>query len=114
MQISVFGHETILTDETKKYANEKLKKLIKYQKDIIGMEVTLEENHHQKNKEFAFVAKALVKIPGYDIKAQAEGKTLFAAVDELEKKLGSQLRKNKDRKVDSSRGKNFLKKLFRR
>lgn len=117
MQISVFGHETIITDDLNKYAEEKINKLSKYNNNIIGVEITLEENHHQKNKSKAFIARGLVKIPGNDIKAEASSKTLYSAVDFLEQKLGSQLLKEKGKTKNKSRfskGKTFIHNLLRR
>ncbi len=117
MQINIYGHETILTDEVKEYARKKMEKLDKYESGIIGLDLTLEENHHQKNKKMAFLAKGLVKVPGNDIVAEAIDKTLFAAVDQLERRLSVQVRKNKDKQVNKSRfarSKDFFRKFTRR
>ncbi len=118
MKISIYGHETAISNEISNYAKEKLEKLQRYQHDIIGIELTLEENHHQKNKNKAFVGKAQIIIPGYDIKASAEDKTLYAVIDVIEKKIAIQLKKDKDKKTVNknklaSRSKNLLRKLFK-
>ncbi|MDD5693158.1 MAG: ribosome-associated translation inhibitor RaiA [Patescibacteria group bacterium] len=118
MKITIYGHETVIPPEVDKYAKEKLEKLDKYQHEIIGIELTLEENNHRKNKKIAFAGKALVIIPGNDIKAKAEGKTLFSVVDVLEKKITIQLKKSKDKKTVNknklaSRSKDLLRRLFR-
>lgn len=103
MKINIYGHETILTNDIRDYTEKKIGKLSKYYQDIIGIDLTLEENHHMKNKKAAFLAKGIVKIPGYDIKAEAIDKTLFAAVDDLESKLGAQLRKGREKLTNKSR-----------
>jgi putative sigma-54 modulation protein len=115
MKLNIFGHETILTEDIKKYASHKMEKLDKFDRGIIGVDLTLEENHHGKNKKVAFLAKGLVKIPGRDISAEATDKTLFAAIDDLENKLSAQLRKSKDKLVNKSKfsqSKEFLRKFI--
>lgn len=116
-KIDLFGNKTLLSPELKKYADEKLSKIARYNSEIIGIDLTLEINHHKKEKTAA-VAKALVKIPGRDIAAKAEARTIFAAIDILESKLSSQLLKNKNKKrfIKSNlrRGKDKVKRIFRR
>ena len=112
MQTSISSRELKLEDDLTQYTQDKIVKLEKYRNDIIGVEVTLLENHHQKEKKVAFIAKALVKIPGNDIKAESHGKTLFAAVDNLENKLVSQLKKSKEKRRTFKRGRDFLGKFF--
>lgn len=114
MQTSIIGRELDLDQDIKDYTQNKLLKLEKFRNDIIGIDLTIEENHHKKVKQSAFLAKSLVKIPGNDINAEAYGKTPFAAVDELEKKLASQLRKTKEKRLGIKRGKEFLGKFFRK
>ena len=114
MQTSITGRELELDKDIKEYTQHKIIKLDKYRSDIIGIEVTLEENHHQKIKQNAFLAKSLIKIPGNDINAEAYGKTLFSAVDALEKKLASQLRKTKEKRLGIKGSKDFFGKFFRK
>lgn len=116
MEINVFGNKTLLSRDVKKYAIEKISKVSRFSQDIIGVDITLEENHHRKNKTKA-VAKALVKIPGKDIAAKAEAKTIFAAIDVLESKLDAQLSKNKEKKSFKgrlSKSRSAVKRLLKR
>lgn len=117
MKATIKGHETYLTPEIKKYAEKKANKLIKYNKGIIGVEFTLEENHNKKEKTAA-VAKGFIQIPGNDISATAEAKTVFAAIDELDRKLSRQLDREKSKKEPQKvkffrQGKEILRKVFK-
>ncbi len=116
MQIDIRGVETVLTDDVKKYAREKTGKLSKYGIDIIGVDLALEEDHN-KTEDRAGVAKVLVKIPGKDIVAKGEGKNIFAAIDEMERKTSRELRKVKGKnspKKRFARSKEAARRLFRR
>ncbi len=117
MKTTIKGHETYLTPEIKKYAEKKANKLIKYNKSIIAIELTLEEDHNKKERTAA-VAKALVQIPGNDISATGEAKNIFAAIDELERKLSRQLDKEKSKKEPGKvklyrQGKEILRRVFK-
>ena len=116
MKINITGHETVLTPEIKKYTEQKLNKLCKRYKQIIGADVVLEEKHSKTVKTVA-TAKVQLKIKGQDISATSEAKTIFAAVDESERKLAKQLDHNKAKKDPKNsrilRSKKLLQKLFR-
>lgn len=94
MKINITGHETVLTPEIKKYTETKLNKLCRRYKQIIDASVVLEENHNKKERTAA-TAKVLLKIKGLDVSASAQEKTIFAAIDEAERKLIRQLDKEK-------------------
>jgi ribosomal subunit interface protein len=102
MKINITGHETVLTPEIKKYTEIKLGKLCKKYKQIISADVVLEDET-SKTKKIASSAKILLKIKGQDITASSSAKTMFAAVDETERKLLKQLDKNKA-KHDATQG----------
>ncbi len=116
MQIDIRGVETVLTDEVKKYAKEKVNKFSKYGIEIIGVDLALEEDHN-KTENKAGVAKVLVKIPGKDIAVKGEGKNIFVAIDEMERKASRELRENKGKikqKSKLSKSKEVVRRLFRR
>jgi len=116
MQIDIRGVETVLTKEVKEYAREKVDKFAKYGLDIIRVELALEEDHN-RTEDRAGVAKVLVKIPGKDIAAKGEGKNVFAAIDEMERKASRELRENKKRfspRERLSKSKDTIRRLFRR
>lgn len=115
MQVDIRGVETVLTKEVKDYAREKVEKFSKYGIDIIGVDLALEEDHN-RTEDRAGVAKVLVKIPGKDIAVKGEGKSVFAAIDEMERKASRELRETKKRLSPKrfSRSKDVARKLFRR
>jgi len=102
MKVNITAHETVLTPEVKKYAEIKMNKLCKKYKQIISADVVLEENHN-KTEKTAGTAKVLLKLKGQDVSASASAKTVFAAIDEAERKLLRQLDREKA-KHDVSRG----------
>lgn len=116
MQIDVRGVETVLTKEVKAYAEEKTNKLSKYGINIIGIDLALEEDHNM-TEDKAGMAKALIKIPGKNISVRGEGKNVFVAIDEMERKASRELRKVKgkmDPKKRFAKSKDTVRRLFRR
>ncbi|MEK7447641.1 MAG: ribosome-associated translation inhibitor RaiA [Patescibacteria group bacterium] len=115
MQVDIRGVETVLTKEVKDYAREKVEKFSKYGIDIIGVDLALEEDHN-RTEDRAGVAKVLVKIPGKDIAVKGEGKNVFAAIDEMERKASRELRETKKRLSPKrfSKSKDAARRLFRR
>ncbi len=116
MKINITGHETALTPEIKKYTEQKLNKLCKRHKQIMSADVVLEIDHNKKERTAA-TAKVLLKLTGQDIVATASEKTIFAAIDESERKLVKQLDKEKAKTSTKSsrilKSKKLLHKLFR-
>ena len=117
MKATIKGHETYLTPEIKRYAEKKINKLIKYNKGIISAEMTLEEDHNKKERTAA-VARALIQIPGNDISAMAEAKTIFAAIDELDRKLSRQIDRERSKRDPKKvkifrKSKEIIRKLFK-
>ncbi|MDO8507452.1 MAG: ribosome-associated translation inhibitor RaiA [bacterium] len=116
MQVDIRGVETVITKEVKSYAEEKVAKFSKYGIDILHVDLALEEDHN-KTEDRAGVAKVLVKIPGKDIAVKGEGKNVFAAIDEMERKASRELRENKKKSSKKSRlskSKDAVRRLFRR
>ncbi len=116
MKLNISGHETAVTPELKKYIEKKMNKLCKHYKSVLVIDVVVEESKKKTEKKLA-TAKATIQVAGPDITATAEAKTLFAAVDELERKLIRLLEKNKaahSPKVSRiTKGKTLLKKILR-
>jgi ribosomal subunit interface protein len=115
MKLNISGHETTLTPEVKKYAEKKINKLCKKYKQIIDADIVIEENHN-KTEKTAAKARAVIKIAGKDITATSEARTVFAAIDELERKLTSQLAKEKAKHNPSdsriAKSKEYIRNLF--
>ncbi len=116
MQVDIRGVETVLTEEVRKYAEEKVAKFSRYEPRIVGVDLGLEEDHN-KTEDKAARAKALIKIPGKDIEAIGEGKTIFAAIDAMEEKAKRQLVEHKEKfakREQTSRSKKLIRRLFRK
>lgn len=116
MKLNITGHEIVLSPEAKKYIEKKMNKLCKHYKSILEVDVVVEEGKKKTAKKLAS-AKATIKVAGPDISALTEAKTIFAAVDELERILVRQLEKDKathsPKESRVTKGKNLLKKILR-
>lgn len=116
MQIDIRGVETVLTDDVKKYARDKVSRLSKYGNRIVGVDVALEEDHNRMESKAA-KAKALIKLPGKDIEAIGEGKHIYAAIDDMEAHAKRQLVEHKEKfanKEQTSKTKRIIRRLLRR
>ncbi len=118
MKLNISGNKTSITPEVKKYTEKKINKLCKkYKHFIIAVDLVIEEANSKIEKKTA-ITKAVIKIAGRDIIASAEARTVFAAVDELERKLTSQLAKEKAKHSPATsriaRSKAYIRNLFNR
>lgn len=117
MKLQIAGHETVVTPEVRKYVEKKMNKLCRNYKQVIDIDIVLEGGQKKTAKKIG-LARAVVKIAGPDINAEASEKTIFAAIDELERKLIRQLEKDKaahsPKESKVARGKNILRKILRR
>lgn len=95
MQIIVNGRGMELTDAIKDYAEKKMNGLEKFYNKIIraNMNVGIESHHHQKGE--IFVAECKLEVPGKDIFASKNEKTLYKAIDKVRDYLESELKKHK-------------------
>jgi len=115
MQIDIHGHETELTNEVRNYAKSKMEKLGGYGAKIMSIDITLEEDHNKKESK-AGQARVLIKIAGKDISVKGEGKHIFAAIDEVERKAKREIIESKERsgkKSKLAKSKEIVRKLFR-
>jgi putative sigma-54 modulation protein len=95
MQITVNGKGIELTDAIKDYVEKKIGALEKFYEKIIRANVTvgLESHHHQKGK--VFIAECKLEVPGTDIYASKNEKTLYKAIDKIRDYLEGELKKHK-------------------
>lgn len=117
VKVNIRGHEVYLTEEIKEYAIKKLDKLCRKYKTIIDIDLVLEEDHNKTENRAAY-AGATVKMQGKDVHANAEARTIFAAIDQLEERLERQLEKDKGVHRSNGNGKfskskDIIRKLFR-
>lgn len=95
MQITISGKGIELTDAIKDYVEKKISGLDKFHPKIIraGVEVGVENHHHLKGE--IFVAECKLEIPGKDLFASKNEKTLYKAIDKVRDYLEIELKKNK-------------------
>jgi len=95
MQVIITGKNIELTDAIKEYVEKKISSLEKFHPKIIRavVEVGLENHHHLKGE--IFVAECKLEIPGNDLFASKNEKTLYKAIDKVRDYLESELKKNK-------------------
>jgi len=84
-----------LTDEDKEVITEKISKLAKFSHLLndesvkVHTEVVRGKKHESPN----FGLRVQVTVPGKSLRAEASGKTISDAVDEVERKLRAQIEK---------------------
>lgn len=95
MQINITGKNIDLTDAIKDYVEKKVGSLEKFYNKIVRAHVTvgLESNHHLKGK--IFVCECKLEVPGNDLFASKNEKTLYKAIDKIRDYLEGELKKHK-------------------
>lgn len=95
MQITVNGKGVELTEAIKDYVEKKIGGLGKFYNNIIRANVTVgvESHHHQKGS--IFVAECKLEVPGKDLFAAKNEKTLYKAIDKIRDYLEHELKKHK-------------------
>ncbi|EOW9238921.1 ribosome-associated translation inhibitor RaiA [Vibrio cholerae] len=88
MKINITGKNIEVTSAIRNHIEGKLKKLEKWQVDIIGCQASFSE---EPNKQKKF--EAVVSIPRGQLVASAIHEDLYAAINEVEQKLERQLNK---------------------
>ncbi len=89
LQTVGFNADVTLTD----YARAKTESLYKFYDQIVGAEVYLKLDNH--DKKLTKVAEIKLNIPGNDIYAESRGEKFEGAINETIDKLKMQLRKVK-------------------
>ncbi len=94
MQLSISGHHLDITEAIKQHSIEKLSKIKHHFDHLININMILEvEKDVQK-------AEATVHISGADLFAKAESGDMYTSIDQMVKKLDSQIKKHKEKLND--------------
>lgn len=95
MQVNITGRGIELTEAIKSYVEDKISGLDKFYDKIIRAHVVVgvENHHHQKGD--IFIAECKLEVPGNDLFASKNEKTLYKAVDKIRDYLESELKKHK-------------------
>lgn len=99
MRVLITGRHVGVTEAMKTYAREKIEKVEKIFGRLTKVEVTMEVGHDLHAVEV--VAAASGHAP---FVAKAESPDMYAALDLVEEKLSSQLRRHKQKLTDHHRG----------
>lgn len=91
MQITVSGQQMIITVPLRNYASAKIGKIHRHFDHVTKTDVVL---HVEKNRH---KAEATIRAKGATLHANAEGETMYAAIDFLADKLDRQVRKHKEK-----------------
>lgn len=105
MQVNVHGRHMTPTDQTRAYAEEKFGRIAKiYDTDTLVADVMLEAQRNPSNPD-RFVAEVTMQLKGHFVRAEEHASDIHAAIDLASDKAVKQMRKYKDRVIDSRSGK---------
>ncbi|OGH84752.1 MAG: ribosomal subunit interface protein [Candidatus Magasanikbacteria bacterium RIFOXYA2_FULL_44_8] len=95
MQINITGKGIELTDAIKDYIEKKFDGLEKFYDRIIRANVTvgMETKHHLKGQ--VYICECRLEIPGKDVFAEKNEKTLYKAIDKVRDYLEGEVKKHK-------------------
>jgi putative sigma-54 modulation protein len=114
-KIEITGIHTELDDDIKKYVQKKIGKLDSYMprhaRKSAHAEVKIKETKGQKKRES--VCEVTIFVPNQQITAQEQTVNTYAAIDIVEEKLKSQLRKYKEQSdLTKTRGNVKIRAMF--
>ena len=95
MQVIISGKGMELTEAIKDYVEKKIESLDKFYDHIIRAHVMVGVESHHHNKGKIFIAECKLEIPGNDVFASKNEKTLYKAVDKVRDYLEAELLKHK-------------------
>lgn len=104
MNIQISGSNIDLTEAIKQYVSEKVENLQKYYPDMLSVKVDLgmTTKHHNKGAEL-FEAKVMIHVSGHEFRSVATEGDLYAAIDEVQNELKTELRRYKEKNRDLNR-----------
>lgn len=95
MKLFIKGRQITLTDSIRKYAEEKILKIERFNDSIIKVDVTLSAGKLKSGN--AHVAEILVYLSGSTLKSRATEQDLYVAIDKAVDGIEPQLKKHKDK-----------------
>jgi putative sigma-54 modulation protein len=103
MQIAISGHQMDVTPPLKEYVTQKMNRIERHFDNLTNTTVVL---HVEKTRH---LAEATINTKGATLHANAEAADMYAAIDELMRKLDSQIRKHKEKSGSHHRNGGALK-----
>lgn len=97
MQILITAKSINITDAIEAYVNKKMNGLDKFFPNIIRANVVVgvENRHHLKGP--VFICECKLEVPGNDLFASKNEKTLYKAIDKVRDYLENELKKHKSK-----------------
>lgn len=103
MQIAISGQQMDVTPPLKEYVTQKMGRIERHFDNLTNTTVVL---HVEKTRH---LAEATINTKGATLHANAEAEDMYAAIDELMRKLDSQVRKHKEKSTNHHRNGGALK-----
>lgn len=103
MQIIITGKGMELTGAIKDYVEGKISGLEKFYDHIIRANVTVGVENHHHLKGDVFIAECKLEVPGRDVFASKNEKTLYKAVDKVRDYLEAELKKHKTKEREKDK-----------
>ena len=103
MNIAISGHQMDVTAPLKDYVTQKMSRIERHFDNVTKTTVVL---HVEKTRH---LAEATINTKGATLHANAEAGDMYAAIDELTRKLDSQVRKHKEKSTNHHRNGGALK-----
>ena len=105
MKIDIFANHIELTKPIREFIEKKIGSLSKYtggiEKSNARVEISLPSRHHRSGD--IFHAEANLNFGGNLLRAESENKDMYAAISEVRDELQEQIKKFKEKKLDSRR-----------
>lgn len=103
MQVIINGKGMELTEAIKDYAVKKIESLEKFYDKIIRAHVTVGVESHHHLKGDVYIAECKLEVPGNDLFASKNEKTLYKAIDKIRDYLEHELKKHKTLREEKSK-----------
>lgn len=103
MQIAISGHQMDVTPPLKDYVTQKMSRIERHFDNVTNTTVVL---HVEKTRH---LAEATINTKGAILHANAEAEDMYAAIDELMRKLDRQIRRHKEKSTNHHRNGGALK-----
>jgi putative sigma-54 modulation protein len=94
MNLSVTGHNLVVTPAIRSYINAKMDRVLRHYDHVIDARIVLSLDKLRQR------AEVTLRVPGRDIFVECEQEDLYAAIDGMADKLDRQVVKHKTRVAD--------------
>ncbi|WP_074016564.1 ribosome hibernation-promoting factor, HPF/YfiA family [Fusobacterium massiliense] len=110
MKLSIYGRKITLTEAIKKYAQEKISRVEKFNDSIIKIDATLTASKLKTGN--THITEILAYLSGTTIKVSSKETDLYASIDKAIDILETQLKKHKEKHSRAKLQDNSMKKTY--